>query len=459
MLMLGTGWLTIRQAQEALKNGRLEEAHRLLGQSAAQGHKRSWELLQQVADGFVQRGQRHLKQNDLEGAWNDLLLAEQVGLADDSAAVRLRQELVRKGLDELKGMLQVGDPGRAVALAQLLYGRSVRHGEFEILETVAKDWVQARDLGERGEFNMATLIVERTLRQLPELKALERFQQELALRKQTFPARLAELHEAVAKKEWRKVIDVADQVLAAAPQHVQARKARGQAWKAIEPSTIGFRPGAPEGVAKVVEVPLKGDRIDRFLLWIDGVGGFLVCLNNRVTLGQATPDAVVDVPFYADLSRVHANLTRDGGNYLVEASRAIQINGQTAERAVLQPGDRLTLGASCQMQFTQPVPVSATARLDLVSGHRLSLAVDAVLLMADTLVMGPGSQVHVSVPDMKQSVVLFRQKEGLGVRCPGPFTIDGKRAQDRGSLGANSKVTLDECSFALEPVGTRLGVT
>lgn len=458
MVMLGTGWLTIRQAQEALKNGRLEEAHRLLGQSAAQGHKRSWELLQQVAVGFVQRGQRHLKQDDVEGAWNDLLLAEQVGLKDDSAAVRLRQELVRKGLDELKGMLQVGDPGRAVALAQLLYGRSVRHGEFEVLETVAKDWVQARDLADRGEFNMALLTVERTRRQLPELKALERFQQELALRKPTFAAKLVELHEAMDKKDWRKVIDVADQVLAAAPQHVQARKARGQAWKAIEPSTVGFRP-ATEAVAKAIEVPAKGDRFERLMLWIDGVGGFLICLNNRVTLGQATPDAVVDVPFYADLSRVHANLTRDGGNYLVEASRAIQVNGQSAERAVLQAGDRLTLGASCQLQFTQPVPVSATARLDLVSGHRLLLAVDAVLLMADTLVLGPGAHVHVSVPDMKQSVVLFRQKEGLGVRCPGPFKIDGKPAQDRGQLGPTSKVVLEDCSFALEPVGTRLGVT
>jgi hypothetical protein len=458
MLMLGTGWLTIRQAQEALKNGRLEEAHRLLGQSAAQGHKRSWELLQQVADGFVERGQRHLKQNDVEGAWNDLLLAEQVGLKDDSAAVRLRQELVRKGLDELKGMLEVGDPGRAVALAQLLYGRSVRHGEFEVLETVARDWVQARDLADRGEFNMATLTVERTRRQLPDLKALERFQQEMALRKQTFAAKLVELHEAVAKKEWRKVIDMADQVLAVAPQHVQARKARGQAWKAIEPSTVGFQPPA-QPVAKAVEVPAKSDRFDRFLLWIDGVGGFLVCLNNRVTLGQATPDAVVDVPFYADLSRVHANLTRDGGNYLVEASRAIQVNGQNAERVVLQPGDRLTLGGSCQLQFTQPVPVSATARLDIVSGHRLSLAVDAVLLMADTLVMGPGTQVHIRVPDMKQSVVLFRQKENLGLRCPGPFTANGMRCQDRGDLGPTSKVVLEECSFALEPVGTRLGVT
>ena len=38
--MLGFAWLALRQAQEALDRGRLEEAQRLLGQNCLQGHKR-----------------------------------------------------------------------------------------------------------------------------------------------------------------------------------------------------------------------------------------------------------------------------------------------------------------------------------------------------------------------------------------------------------------------------------
>ena len=34
----------------------------------------------------------------------------------------------------------------------------------------------------------------------------------------------------------------------------------------------------------------------RFLLWIDGVGGYLVCLANEVVLGQATPNNPIAVP-------------------------------------------------------------------------------------------------------------------------------------------------------------------
>jgi hypothetical protein len=452
--MLGIGWLTIRQAQEALKNGRLEEAHRLLGQSAAAGHKRSWELLQQVAVGFVERGERHLRQRDTEAAWNDLLLAEQVGLADDSAAVGLRQLLTRQGLEEVRKLLEAGDPIRAAAAVEALRGRSVRGSDLQLLETAAQDWLQARDLAERGEFNMALLTVERLRRQLPELTALQRGEQELTRRREVCKSALIALHEAMDGGHWRKVVEVADQVLAVAPQHAQARKARSQAWRAIEPPTVAsVRPAAPRPVEKPAE-PLE-----RFMLWIDGVGGYLVCLGNRLSLGQATSETSADVGFYADISRVHASILRDGSTYMVEGGRPVQVNSQSVEKAVLQPGDRVTLGTACQLQFSQPVPVSASARLDLASGHRLALAVDAVLLMADTLVLGPGTQVHVSLPELSKNAVLYRTKEGLGVRYPGTFSVDGQKCTDRAVLGPNSRVVLEEYTFAVEVVGPRFGTT
>ena len=451
--MLGTGWLTIRQAQEALKNGRLEEAQRLLGQSAAHGHKGSWELLQQVALGFVQRGERHLRQDDPEAAWNDLLLAEQVGLTDDSQAFRLRQSLTRLGLDEIKKLLDACDPSGALSAAELLRGRQVRHADLQRYETVARDWEQAREQADRGEFNAAGPTVERLRRLAPELTVLENYENELNRRREACSGLLVQLHEAVDQGHWRKVVEIADEVLAAAPQQPQARKARTQAWRVIEPSTVAVKK-QPEKTS----APAKSaERVERFLLWIDGVGGYLVCLDGRITIGQATPEALVDVPFYADISRHHATLTRDGGSYLVEASRPMQVNGQAAETALLQAGDRITLGASCQLQFSQPVPVSATARLDLASGHRLSLAVDAVLLMADTLLIGPGTQVHIQIQDLPQNLVLFRQKEGLGLRYPGAFQVDGQRCAERAQLGPNSKVTIDDICFAIEASGAKLG--
>ncbi|MFO0841865.1 MAG: hypothetical protein U0797_05615 [Gemmataceae bacterium] len=87
----------------------------------------------------------------------------------------------------------------------------------------------------------------------------------------------------------------------------------------------------------------------------------------------------------------------------------------------------MTVGASCQFQFRQPVPGSTTARLDLVSGHRLPTSVDAVLLMAETLVLSPTPQSHVQVHDLRESIILFKHCGGLGVRHPGEMRVNGQK--------------------------------
>jgi len=133
------------------------------------------------------------------------------------------------------------------------------------------------------------------------------------------------------------------------------------------------------------------------------------------------------------------------------------VNGQAVMRALLQPGDRVTLGTSCQFQFRLPVPASNTARLDLVSGHRLPVAVDAILLMADTLVLGEGVPAHITVADLKSPAVLFRHKDGLGLKHDGSLRVDGQKSPARMFLPPHAVVTGDEVSFAVEPVGTRLG--
>src|SRR5438034_395576 len=184
----------------------------------------------------------------------------------------------------------------------------------------------------------------------------------------------------------------------------------------------------------------------RHLLWIDGVGGFLLCLEPRVTLGHASAKPAPDVPLLADVSRLHAALQRDAEGYALEAFRPTRVNGQEAERATLRSGDRLTLGASCQLVFAQPLPVSASARLDLVSGHRLAHPVASALLMADTLVLSGGTRGHVTIPDLAQPIIVFRSKDALAVRYEGVMEIDGQTLRGRAQLEPGRTVTLGEVS-------------
>jgi hypothetical protein len=191
----------------------------------------------------------------------------------------------------------------------------------------------------------------------------------------------------------------------------------------------------------------------RLLMWIDGVGGFLICLKPRLTLGQAGPEACPDLAILAAVARHHATIQRDAEGYVLEAVRATALNGQLATRAFLRSGDRLTLGTACQLLFSQPVSISASARLDLVSGQRWQHPVNAVLLMAETLVIGAGPQAHVVVEELKQPLILFRPKNGLAIRCGGTLVISGRPHKERGPLLPGAQVTADGVSFALEDAG------
>jgi hypothetical protein len=192
-----------------------------------------------------------------------------------------------------------------------------------------------------------------------------------------------------------------------------------------------------------------------FALWVDGVGGYLVCLSHRLTLGQALVETSVDIALLADVSRHHATIQRDPEGYFLEAARKVQINGQAIEKVLLRSGDRITLGNSCQLQFWQPVPVSTSARLDMMSGHRFAEPVQAVILMADTLVIGPEEQSHIQVADMTQPLILFRNKHGLAARWSGNLQINGHSFVDRGPLDAGASLVTEQLTLTLERVDRR----
>ncbi len=139
---------------------------------------------------------------------------------------------------------------------------------------------------------------------------------------------------------------------------------------------------------------------DRFMLWIDSVGGYWVCLAEEVVLGQ--PVGGVDVPILGDLSKRHARIRRDGEAYLVEALRPVRVAGQPVDGvATLQDRARILLGDRVELRFRKPHPLSATARLEFSSGHRTQPSSDAVLLMAETCVWARSRQSH-GVPCVAQ---------------------------------------------------------
>ncbi len=202
---------------------------------------------------------------------------------------------------------------------------------------------------------------------------------------------------------------------------------------------------------------------DKFMLWVDAVGGFWVCTGDEIVFGQpvgsGTPGSVsrgmsaVDIPILGDISSRHARIRRDEEGYLIEAIRDVYINGKRVKgMASLIDGTRIELGGSVRMVFRRPHPLSATARLDFASHHRTQPSADAILLMADACILGPTSVCHVVCRDWKEEVVLYRRAGQLCCRTAGRVEIDGILRDGKGPIALNSQVRGEGFSLGLEEI-------
>ena len=490
--MADSPWLALRQAQEAVANHRPEDAHKLIEPLIAEGYRKAWRLAREVVREYAARAIKLLDQHNPDAAWRDLLAAEALNTGEKVVA-DLRQTLARLGLVQSRAALEAGHPLETVTVVGKLRERGVRHPDLSLLEEVAQDWGLASELADRGEFLRSIAELDKLRPKLPcPPSGFDRFRQSLEERHGSFRTAVGKLYDAAESRLWREALNAAEEVLAVAPEHREAKAIRGKAWLAVAPATAdyydsrekerddkghlvtrtGYAAGpstplyptmdsrAGSGHGSVI-APVTSSSSSflgrRFLLWVDGVGGYLVCLSNRVTFGQATGDGPVDVPLFADVSRLHAEITRDGEGYVVESGKAVLVNGTESHRSVLSTGDLVTLGATCQFSFHKPVAASSTVRLELTSGHRLPVAVDGVLLMGNELMLGPGPNAHVILPDAPAAVLIYRSKDGLGVRVPtGSFRVDDRQYSDRAPLPLPSVVTAEAFTFAVEPVTTRL---
>jgi hypothetical protein len=189
----------------------------------------------------------------------------------------------------------------------------------------------------------------------------------------------------------------------------------------------------------------------RALLWVDAVGGFLVCLDECVAIGQPSPGEQVGLPILADLSRRHALIRRDAGAYVLEPLQRTYVDGREITSPTLLVDNQLIqLGDNVRIRFHKPHALSATAKLMLESHHKTQPSADAVLLMADSCVMGPNRHCHVRCREWQRDVVIFRQNDQLFCRADEPISVDGVQALGNNEIHPGARVEGEDFSFAWE---------
>lgn len=188
---------------------------------------------------------------------------------------------------------------------------------------------------------------------------------------------------------------------------------------------------------------------EAFHWWIDAVGGYLCVTSPVVRIGQAG-EPKNQIAVLADIASHHADIRRGPSGTVLIAHADARVNGQPGSEFLLRDNDRIQL-KGLELEYRQPLSWSSTARLRIASRHRLPLALDGVLLLGETCVVGPGPEAHLQAPWL-ESVLIHWNQERYWCRSKGPLVIDGVEHDGNGPLSPNSAVEAAGGSFHWEPI-------
>jgi hypothetical protein len=452
------------------------------------------QLAQQVASKILQRATDRFALGDSSAGWQDLNTADRLG-GNGEAVTRLRHQYASQSLAEVRRNLAASQPAAALSRLEKLRQRGFNDEQVRSCQQIAMLMHEAETWTSRGHISEAMTALGRASAVAAQPCKEPSIMDDVAAQLHAEQARLesvaedcrrlsAELHAALTAENWGAVLSTADALLAIAPQHVAASQARRRAWKAagMEVTRLhigGRRPAEPWRQAARLPVALalqasrllprstrpssRSSEVDtvagkenprRALLWVDAVGGFLVCLDDEIVIGQPSPSESLAIPILADLSRRHAVIRRDAGAYVIEPVQRTLIDGREIKGPfVLADNQLIQLGDNVRIRFTKPHALSMTARLAFESHHKTQPTADAVLLMADSCVLGPSRHCHVRCRNWQRDLVVYRQNDQVFCRADEPLTIDGVAATSSHEIQPGARVEGESFSFAWESLG------
>src|SRR4029077_14095483 len=152
--MLGQWRIVLRQAEEAARLGRYEEAFALAVRPGVADHHHAVQFRSRLALDLIARATRRGGVDDLAGAIEDLNLAERIGAPPDSLAAA-RLNLADRVADEVRSDLDAGEPVRVLERVEELARHKIGGPALRRAREIAEAWQNGLADGRRGEFGRA----------------------------------------------------------------------------------------------------------------------------------------------------------------------------------------------------------------------------------------------------------------------------------------------------------------
>src|SRR4051794_37295971 len=257
--MLGHWRMVLRQAEEAARAGRYDEALTLASRPDVADHHHAVRLRAKLAQELVARAARRGQADDVSGAIEDLDLAERLGAPPDTLAAA-PLSLADRVSGEVRADLDAGEPAGVVERVEPLARHKVGGPALRRTREIAEAWQAALEEARRGEFGRAFEQLDRAERLAAGTAqaSLAGARRDIEARQKAAAPRVEALYAALSAAKWPEILSTAEAVLETVPEHPAARQARSRAWQqiaAISPSASWPSRGArapqagPERVA------------------------------------------------------------------------------------------------------------------------------------------------------------------------------------------------------------------
>ncbi|MEM9351439.1 MAG: FHA domain-containing protein [Planctomycetota bacterium] len=462
------GWRRkVWEAKTAVRDGRWDDAEQLLSRESVRGFLPAKKLSDELARRLVERCEEQLAAGDWVASLRSAERAVSLGLAAEAlAGVRARQ--AEQAVAELRDHLMRGDTEAASRPIKRLRKHGLEPDRTAGWALVVDLIERARAAEEVGEASRAAGLLERAGRAVPvagdPLAAeIDRRREALLQESEQLGRLTTDLHRAVSGERWSDVLRLAEEVLKSAPRHPQARKARDAAWRAVGVQATQAFPArarklstrGPRQASKQDTVSGMADPGRRMVAWIDSVGSYLLCLADEVDLGQPSGPGGAAVAIFGDLSRRHASIRREGESYVLKPVHKVSVDGQRiAGPTVLKHDSVIQLGDTVKLRFRKPHALSASAVLTFESHHKAEPAVDGVVLMAESCVIGPKPVSHVVCRGWSSDVVFFRRGDGVCCRGASGLLVDGEEAAGASEIADGTRIEGEDFALSIEELSS-----
>ncbi|MBN1972306.1 MAG: hypothetical protein JW787_01605 [Sedimentisphaerales bacterium] len=190
----------------------------------------------------------------------------------------------------------------------------------------------------------------------------------------------------------------------------------------------------------------------RFVMQIDGIGSFLVLRENKVTIGPVSSSAQPMVGLMADPNLPVASIERVEDDYFIRSSSPIHVNNIAVTDKLLADGDHIALSPRCSMKFHIPNPASATAVL-LLSGSRLGRAdIREVILMDRDILIGQSRGHHITAESLDETITMYAQNGRLLCKAREKTLVNDSPINSSEGIPVDKQVRIGQISFVITKI-------